>query len=44
MKSGNLRAITLSASKSGVISGVALKLGQRVEPATDLMHIVQRII
>lgn len=42
MKSGKLQsAITLSASKSGVISGVALKLGQRVEPATDLMHIVQ---
>lgn len=33
--------ITLTASRGGVITGIAVKTGQRVEPATALLHVTQ---
>ncbi len=42
VRSGNLQdGITLTAAKAGVISEVSVKSGQRVESATDLIHITQ---
>lgn len=34
-------SITLVAARAGIVTGIAVKTGQRVDPATALLHVVQ---